>query len=870
MGNVNEIPSRSAVAPVSRPRAPIDDYSRQSFLPQPVLGVEEEQEPVIKTTKRKIKNIFDTDSEEDEEMLGCSTGCTENFKLLPHQCRVAQALQKQRGVIAIHSVGSGKTRVAVSSAKCFLQANPNGIVIVITPNTSIKQNFEKQLIDLEKLVPAIPSYSSFKDRLFQGKVERDRLEELKTQGLIRNKSIFVITEAFVTGETSKKFKDGLRGKTYMLIVDEAHNARNTESNIYEELYTLSNGATKILLLSATPLVNSPLDIIPLLGLISKDAFETFFYFTAPRTAGTAPTIKFKAPFKPEQPLKLDYPALLMRLGEFAKCIVSVYQIGGTDLLGYPQTKVLEQYFTMDKTQQNKYESMEPFVASGEEPGNMFYTATRAAGFGLLNARGENQKLQYVKRLLNSTKTDASKKVVLYSFYVNNDNSLINQVKKYFNNDTTKYAEIWGGMSAEERKQAVKDYNDGNKKVMLISAAGSEGIDLKFTTDIVICEPDWNEASNIQIIGRGVRNLSHGGPHTASTRPTVTAHKLFLIKDSDVEYIFKAKNDPNVRNPAKGIDGKDHKISADLWLKLTADQKQVNNNVFLKELMQFSIEKMPDCTNLPDLAELTINEPEKAVVNYFKNGEVLQYVNRELVTPLFKANVSKKRKDIDRQQDRKPKAKSKNESSSDSEQDSENSLFKNKFKDDDDLAQVLQYSDKTFVLEKTKDLQLPLFFSDWTGFREFLDKHEDKELTQSDVDIVLNHLNYQSSKSVPLFSFASPPPSSSKPVSFAPPPPSFSKSVPLFSFAPAQTGWVNPNPAGTFKNTAPSAKIRDVSDHDDEHYKQQIASRIPKYTLITKPQSMTWKELLTNYMKANLNTTTLNVYLQLQGVTLNKK
>jgi superfamily II DNA or RNA helicase len=656
MGNTNEIPGRAS-APVSRPskavievpRVPVlvskprvvppillpIDYSRRPIILQPLLGVEE-QEPLIKTTKRKIKNIFDTDSEEDEELPpvndeGCSTGCTENFQLLPHQCRVAQALQKQRGVIAIHSVGSGKTRVAVSSAKCFLTANPKGLIVVITPNTSIKQNFEKQLIDLENLVPAIPAYASFKDRLFQGESKADRLEELKKSGLSNNKSIFVITEGFITSEASKKFKKDLSRRTYMLIVDEAHNARNTESHIYEELYKLSKGAAKILLLSATPLVNSPLDIIPLLGLINEKAFEAFFYFTEPRTAGTPPTIKFKAPFKPEQPLKLDYFALLMRLGEFAKCIVSVYQIGGGDLLGYPQTKVLEQYFTMDKTQQEKYESIEPFVASGEEVGNMFYTATRAAGFGLLNARGENQKLEYVKALLNSMKEDKDKKIVLYSFYVKNENSLINQVKKYFKNDTAKYGEIWGDMDAEERKQAVKDYNTGVKRVLLISAAGSEGIDLKFTTDIVISEPDWNEASNIQIIGRGVRNKSHGGPHTAATRPTVTAHKLFLIKDSDVDYIFKAKNDPDVRNPAKGIDGKDHKISADLWLKLTADQKQVNNNVFLKELMQFSIEKIPDCTNLPDLTELAINEPEKVSVEYFKNGEVLKYVNNNLMS-----------------------------------------------------------------------------------------------------------------------------------------------------------------------------------------------------------------------------------------------
>ena len=127
----------------------------------------------------------------------CNLECATNFQLQPHQCRVAQALQKQRGVIAIHAVGSGKTRLAVASAKCFLAANKNGLVIVITPNVSIKQNFEKQFIDLENLVPAIPDYSSFKERLFQGKSKSEPLAELKksfeTTISSNKKSIFVIT-----------------------------------------------------------------------------------------------------------------------------------------------------------------------------------------------------------------------------------------------------------------------------------------------------------------------------------------------------------------------------------------------------------------------------------------------------------------------------------------------------------------------------------------------------------------------------------------------------------------------------------------------------------------------------------------------------
>ena len=59
-----------------------------------------------------------------------------------------------------------------------------------------------------------------------------------------------------------------------------------------------------------------------------------------------------------------------------------------------------------------------------------------------------------------------------------------------------------GLTGEENK-------DGNKvKVILISKAGSEGIDLKFIRQVHILDPWYNMNRIEQIIGRAVRNFSH--------------------------------------------------------------------------------------------------------------------------------------------------------------------------------------------------------------------------------------------------------------------------------------------------------------------------------------------------------------------------
>ncbi|MBM3456657.1 MAG: hypothetical protein FJX80_16240, partial [Bacteroidetes bacterium] len=55
----------------------------------------------------------------------------------------------------------------------------------------------------------------------------------------------------------------------------------------------------------------------------------------------------------------------------------------------------------------------------------------------------------------------------------------------------------------------EDNIDGNKvKVVLISKAGSEGIDLKFIRQVHILDPWYNMNRPEQIIGRAVRNFSH--------------------------------------------------------------------------------------------------------------------------------------------------------------------------------------------------------------------------------------------------------------------------------------------------------------------------------------------------------------------------
>lgn len=86
-------------------------------------------------------------------------------------------------------------------------------------------------------------------------------------------------------------------------------------------------------------------------------------------------------------------------------------------------------------------------------------------------------------------------------------------KKYYEGKFG-YVEYHGSISMDDRKDGMMAYNDSKNKlgellkIILISPAGSEGLNLMNVRQVHIMEPYWNEVRITQMIGRGVRQCSH--------------------------------------------------------------------------------------------------------------------------------------------------------------------------------------------------------------------------------------------------------------------------------------------------------------------------------------------------------------------------
>jgi superfamily II DNA/RNA helicase len=113
----------------------------------------------------------------------------------------------------------------------------------------------------------------------------------------------------------------------------------------------------------------------------------------------------------------------------------------------------------------------------------------------------------MQNLQKALESDERKKALIYSNFVE---SGVNPYAAALERAGIPHGIFHGGISPEARQKALKDYNEGKLRALLIGPAGAEGISTKGTNLIQLLDPHWNEARTQQARGRGLRFDSHAG------------------------------------------------------------------------------------------------------------------------------------------------------------------------------------------------------------------------------------------------------------------------------------------------------------------------------------------------------------------------
>jgi SNF2 family DNA or RNA helicase len=167
---------------------------------------------------------------------------------------------------------------------------------------------------------------------------------------------------------------------------------------------------------------------------------------------------------------------------------------------FPKVKMIKDEIDMSPSFFKKYEKA--LVADrkfGDAP-EVFYNGFRRA----VNAVGAeeylNQKLDILLELIK-----AGRQTLVFTNWIEAGVSVLEQA---FKDNDVSYFVISGEVPSSTRLDIVEKFNNKRVQVLIITLAGSEGLDLKEVRDVIILDPVWNPAMLEQIVGRAVRYKSH--------------------------------------------------------------------------------------------------------------------------------------------------------------------------------------------------------------------------------------------------------------------------------------------------------------------------------------------------------------------------
>lgn len=410
-----------------------------------------------------------------------------------YQKKVVEFITKPQNhsILLWFSLGSGKTITSLAMANCLMELYPNKHVMIITPS-SLVSTFEKEAKRL-----------------------KFKWAEDPTKLFIESYTIFINK----AGQKKHLMKDTI------LIIDEAQGLNGENSVRFKKIFGYSKKAFKLILLSATPVKNSPQEISNILSFLNRELISRY------RVEGL-----FNNP-DPES-RRREFEKLL-------KCKVSYYDkkdhLTPSKVSDYPEVEYKTKRFKMTKDYYLEYYKIQENIK--HEIPELFQNVKNLTVFlnGIRRAVNSttyvSPKVTFTLKVIKKS-IDQNKKILVYSNWLD---AGVNIIQQFLTEYKIPFSMIVGNMKKDKKDSNIADYNTGKTKIILISSSGGEGISLKGTRNIIIMEPHWNDAKIEQIIGRGIRYKSHA--HLLPQDRNVTVYKLILEKP-DQEDLVGGDNIPS--------------------------------------------------------------------------------------------------------------------------------------------------------------------------------------------------------------------------------------------------------------------------------------------------------------------------------------
>ncbi|MFB6375536.1 MAG: helicase-related protein [Bradymonadaceae bacterium] len=411
-------------------------------------------------------------------------GLKDDVELQPHQKDALEHAEGKPGTLLHHGTGSGKTVTALAAAE-----QKGGNTLAVTP-ASLTQNYDKEV---EKFV----------------KPERQDAHQSVSYAKFRKDPDQYLDEHDPDS----------------LVFDEIHRLRNP-TQAREAAQYARDKVDHAVGLTATPTHNHPKDIAQQVNLvagdkvISQDEIEQEHIDRAKESPGVMGWLRGAEAGETKSIKNKDQ--LKEKLGPY----VHRHE---PDSEHFPDVEKEEVEVPMSSKQEDMIKQLEknnPALAhkmkhnlppSKQEASNLnaFLQGTRQiANTPATHDQSVDDPVEAspkMQRVLDDLKEDAEgdddfRGAVFSNYLGAGAKPIIDKTKE--DEDAPEGGLYEGSLSRSKRKELLNQFEEGDKQVLGLSPAGSEGLDLKGVRTMSVLEPDWNPRTTEQAVGRAARYKSH--------------------------------------------------------------------------------------------------------------------------------------------------------------------------------------------------------------------------------------------------------------------------------------------------------------------------------------------------------------------------
>lgn len=430
----------------------------------------------------------------------------QDVKLRPHQQRVVD--NPHNSMVIAHGVGSGKTLTSIAKFEKLKEEGKANKALILTPS-GLRDNYGEE---------GVGKFTDSTYNIVGNSAERSK----KLRGGINPDATYNIVSYELFRRDPKKYLKESGADT--VIADEAQKGKNEAAITAKAMKQVRGQYKNHLALTGSLVSNGVSDALPLVDVTvngdhhlgkNKREFENKFIYLS-NSKKHPVQLRNKKLLGKEMASIIDYADYddLKEVADMPDKAIDVKKIP----LSKEQTKLYKKILKDDKAVRKLIKNKRMEFMSNEQAASAYNQLNETRK--LMNSIGsvkpgislsESARITpKTKALLddldNHLKTTPDGQAILLSNLVNGGTDVLEAglkdrgiVPGRFLGKSPK-----NGVTEESRQQDVRDYKAGQKRVMIVSPAGAEGLSLGNTTWEGVLDPHFNPERMNQMEARGVR------------------------------------------------------------------------------------------------------------------------------------------------------------------------------------------------------------------------------------------------------------------------------------------------------------------------------------------------------------------------------